>query len=71
MKVQYSDEAIVVRNPQPMKVSNDKEGNTRGTSFTVMMAGATQKDVSDAKGGRDFKEYSKAEEGKAKVLKDS
>ena len=44
-----------------MKVSNDKEGKTKGTSFTVMMAGATQKDGSDAKGGRNFKEYSKAE----------
>ncbi len=54
-----------------MKVSNDKEGNTKGTSFLVMMADATQKDASDAKGGRNFKEYSKAEEAKAKVLKDS
>jgi hypothetical protein len=55
--VQYADEAVVVINLKPVKASNGVEDKTKGTLFLVIVTVASQKDVIDAKGRRNFKVY--------------
>jgi len=57
--VQYTDEAVVVIKLEPMKASNRKEEKTQVTHHKDDVTVISQKPMTDAKGGRDFKEYRK------------
>ena len=70
MKVQYTDEVVVVKNIRPMKAGNRLEGKTEGTRFGINGAQTDQKSVCGAKDGRDLRVYQKEYFHKMKVLKE-
>lgn len=57
--MQYTDEAVVVIKLEPMKASNRKEEKTQVTHHKVDVTVISQKPMTDAKGGRNFKVYRK------------
>ena len=71
MRVQYTDEAVVVNKSIPMKASNRPEEKIQVTYHVVDVTITGQKPVVDAKGGRDFKVYWKELQVRVKVLKES
>lgn len=66
--MQYADEVIVVINPKPVKASNGVEDKTKGTLFKVTTIAVSQKDMVNAKDGRQYKSYGSEEIGDMKML---
>jgi len=53
-RLQYADEVVVVINFEPKKAGNSLEDKTRRIPYRVMVAVSSQKELTDAKDGRNY-----------------